>query len=208
MTVTNDERLAAAREAAEIMSQVNTLWNELQRRHQLEQDEFEGRAYFDVSRQESGKAEGGEEGLMIEGIAADWTQDREDEMFAQGAFDKGIEEFMKNPILVYSHSKPLFETAKGTNGYLQLGVVKSLTKDPERGLVMKAFVRKPKDEGFLMDTYERIKAGEMKGLSVGGYFKKVLGKIVSADLTEVSIAPRPVNRGTLINRVTPIKVSA
>lgn len=199
----HDERLTAAREALDLMNQATTLWNELERRNSLDQEDFDGRLYLSIDRFESGKA-GDEEGIMIEGVAAAWTQDREDDVFAQGAFDQGIEKFMQNPILVYSHSKPLFETVKGENGYLQLGVVKELVKDPERGLTIKAFVRKPSEEGFLADVYNQIKSGEMKGLSVGGKFRKVLGKIVEADLTEVSIAPRPVNRDTLITRVTPV----
>lgn len=203
--ITPEDKAAALRGALQILGEAHALQQELERRTRVEgAEEFVGRSYLEIDGVYTGKS-GEEEGVMIEGIAAAWTQDREDEMFEQGAFDRGIEAFMKNPILVYSHSKPLFETTKGPQKLIQIGVVKELRKDPERGLLMKAFVRRPpSDEPFLTHVYNQVKSGEMKGLSVGGKFRKLLNKIVSCDLQEVSIAPNPINRDTLITRVVPV----
>ena len=205
--LTKQQRLEALQGVLGMLGQASELLGEVQRRQQIADAEpFEGRIFAEIESVMLGKA-AGEEGLMIEGVAAAWTKDREDDQFAMGAFDRGIENFMKNPILAYSHARPLFDSVKGEQKLIQLGVVKELRKDPQRGLVMKAFVRKPpEDEPFLMHVYEQIKHGEMKGLSVGGNFRadRILQKIVECDLEEISIAPKPINRDTLITRVTPV----
>ena len=207
--MTKQQRLQAASGVLSLLGQASELLGEVQRRQRVsEAEEFDGRIYAEIDGVVGGKGANGEEGLMIEGIAAHWSQDREDQSFDRGAFDRGIANFMKNPVLAYSHSKPLFDSAYSdgkSSEYIQLGVVKELKKDPIRGLVMRAWVRKPpEDEPFLMHVYNQIKNGEMRGLSVGGKFRALLNKIVDVDLQEISIAPKPINQNTLITKVTPV----
>jgi hypothetical protein len=147
-----------------------------------------------------------EAGLILEGVAAQWTLDRENEAFAFGAFDAALKTFLEtNPILAWSHATAIADTVKGPSGYVQLGRVLELTKDPERGLLFKAWFPKPVS-GFLLDVYNQVRAGIQRGVSVGGRFLKdaATGLIHKVDLHEVSIAPKPVGERSLIERVTPV----
>lgn len=149
-----------------------------------------------------------EKGLTIRGLAADFSPDREDEAFEPRAFDDAIKSFMENPVLAYFHSTDVVETVKGASRYVQLGAVKSLVKS-DRGLEFEAFIPRPAHGGFLANVYDQIKAGIMKGVSVGGRFFKHFTpqgwKIYRADLQEITIAPKPVNPRTLVEAVSVAK---
>lgn len=211
------QRARAAATAVELIAEVGEISREIERRRALEgAEEFVGRSYMAITGYYEGKA-GDEEGILIEGVAAPWTQDREDEEFARGAFDAGIAKFMENPILVYSHSKPVLEEVHITDGgksftdtgrqsgYLQLGVVKALWKDAKRGLMARAWFPKPAadDHPIIRDVYKKVKSGMMKGLSIGGKFKSLGSTIVDCDIQELSIAPRPIHPEALVTKVTP-----
>lgn len=123
-----------------------------------------------------------EDGIWIEGYASDFGMDRQDEAFEPGAFEKGMQEFMKNPVLLYHHK---FDQA--------MGHIKSFEHRSD-GLWIKAWVDKPEPHTTLADVYRKIKSGTIRGFSVGGkFYRKVKGKIHTADLIEVSITPTPVN---------------
>ena len=128
--------------------------------------------------------------LIIEGYASDFGIDRQDEAFEPGAFSKGIEAFLSGtaPLLYHHHNDQ------------QLGRVLELEPRSD-GLWMKAIVAKPAATSPLLDTYEKIRRGMMRGLSVRGFFRKRSGpggtRIHEADLAEISVTPIPVNPRTL-----------
>ena len=69
-----------------------------------------------------------------------------------------------------------------------------------KGLWMKARVDKQEESSPLHYIYNGIKKGSMKGLSVGGFFKRKwteLGRrIADMDFTEISVTPVPVHTKT------------
>lgn len=147
-----------------------------------------------------------EDGIWIEGKAADWDVDREDEAFEPGALDSSIESFMQNPVLAFHHTAhtPLFEMTNGkASNIVQLGQVRELRKEAD-GMHMKAFIPKPQHP-FLQDIYDKIKRGMLRGLSVGGRFHKHRTprgwRIHNMDLMEISVTPQPVNPRTLFQVV-------
>lgn len=128
--------------------------------------------------------------LVIEGLAADNEEDRQDEAFEDGAFDHAIKSFLEsNPALLYHHQ---FDKA--------LGRVVDLQKRPD-GLWMKAVVDPPAAGSWAEDVVNKIKRGTIKGLSVGGKFVRKMTpagpRIHRADLMEISVTPMPVNPRTL-----------
>jgi HK97 family phage prohead protease len=141
-------------------------------------------------------------GLWIEGKAGAFGLDRDGEVIRPGAFDEGIAAYMKNPIVVYSHAATVIDgPVSGASGYVQLGISTDLRRDHE-GLYWRAFIPRPAS-GFLLDVWEKIRAGYMRGLSVGGKFTRAVGShlIDRVDLQEISIAPKPVNPEALITSV-------
>lgn len=171
--------------------------------------EFEGQTFLRIDGIYTGKAQVGDhltEGLLVEGVAASWSQDREDESFAKGAFDRGLEKVNARGglPLMYAHSEALFGDiyGRGKSNKLQLGIAKKFWKDPARGLMMQAFIPRPSEgHPILQDIYDKIARGEMRGLSVGGKMRAMMGKIVDTDLAEVSVAPVPINGDAFIHRV-------
>lgn len=146
-------------------------------------------------------------GIIIKGLAADFSKDREDEAFEPGAFDASIAAFMRNPILTYNHATKVIGTKAGSSGYVQFGQVRVLDRRDD-GLHMEAFIPRPTTD-FMIDAYDKVKAGMMKGLSVGGRFLKHRTpdgwKIYQADLHEIAVAPKPINSNTLIHTVSAAK---
>lgn len=132
--------------------------------------------------------------LLIEGWAAVWDgDDRQGENFAPGAFQEGIDRFLKGQAaLCYHHKHDAC-----------LGKVLDL-REEGKGLKMKARVdgaiRKHPTLGVI---YEQIKKGTFNGLSTYGYFTRGVGdlanKIVKTDLTEISVTPVPVHPGTSLS---------
>lgn len=130
--------------------------------------------------------------LIIEGWAANFEgQDRQDENFTDGAFQRGIKSFLEGSAsLCYHH-----DTGKC------LGRVEELNEVEGKGLWMKArvdgAVAKHPELGVY---YEQIKKGTLRALSVGGFFKRKLTaagrKIAECDFTEISVTPVSVHPGT------------
>lgn len=125
--------------------------------------------------------------LIIEGWAAEFEgQDRTNENFMDGAFQRGIKAFMDGSASLCYHHK----TAD------VLGKVLELQEVEGRGLRMRARVDGAiKDHPTLGPLYAQIKKGTLTGLSVGGYFKRKLTeagrKISDMDFTEISITGVP-----------------
>lgn len=138
-----------------------------------------------------GKAVAADDGkLRVEGYAAGFDVDRQDEAFEKGAFEKGLQNFLKRgaPLLYHHHYDK------------SLGVVEEARVD-SKGLFLKARLDDPEPGTELADVYNKVKSGSIKGFSVGGIFKRKQTpaglRIHQADLVEVSITPVPVQPDTL-----------
>lgn len=151
--------------------------------------ELEGKALTDVS---GATVEADSEGdLIIEGWAADFEGlDRQGENFIPGAFERGIKAFLNGTASLNYHHK---------HDHV-LGKVLSLEEKetPERkGLWLRARVDHQPQQSPLRHLYEQVKKGTLRGLSVGGFFKRVLTpagyRIGDMDFTEVSITNVPVH---------------
>lgn len=130
--------------------------------------------------------------LYIEGLAADFDTDRQEEAFEPGAFEAGIKSYLtSNPILLYHH-KP--DTALGRV------VDAKLTNE---GLHVKAQVDAPEPGTNIADYVRKIKNGTIRAFSVGGKFYRHMTengpKIFKCDLGEISVTPYPVNPRTLFS---------
>lgn len=138
-----------------------------------------------------GKAVTADDGkLRVEGYAAGFDVDRQDEAFLPGAFTKGLQNFLKRgaPLLYHHHYDK------------SLGQVEEARIDG-KGLFLKARLDDPEPGTELADVWNKVKAGSIKGFSVGGIFKRKQTpagpRIHTADLVEVSITPVPVQPDTL-----------
>ena len=128
--------------------------------------------------------------LIIEGYAAVWEgEDREGENFAPGAFQRAAKAFIEaGGPLCYHH--------KGDH---QLGQVTYLQED-DKGLQFKARVDGVcAEDPKLKRIYHQIKRGTLRGVSVGGFFKRALiegkKKIADIDFTEISVSGVPMHTG-------------
>jgi HK97 family phage prohead protease len=135
--------------------------------------------------------------LIIEGYAAVFDGlDRQNENFAEGAFQRGIKSFLSGQsALCYHHKHDQC-----------LGKVIDLQEEEGKGLKMKARVDGAiRNHPTLGTYYQQIKNGTLNALSVGGFFKRALTKagkkIVDMDFTEISVTPVPVHPGTSFNVV-------
>lgn len=127
----------------------------------------------------------------IQGYASDFGLDRQDEAFEKGAFQKGIDEYMKNPVMLYHHKydEPL-------------GQVQEI-ENREEGLWIKARLDAPEPGTASADHIRKVRSGTIKGFSVGGKFHRRKGtdgrpRIHTADILEISVTPTPVNPRTLL----------
>lgn len=124
--------------------------------------------------------------VYVEGLAAGLGRDRVGERFTAGALEAALTQYMRNPILLWSHDM----TAP-------LGEVVEAHMVP-RGLWIKAKVTEPSPSSPLRDIWAKVKAGVVRGLSVGGkFFRSPDGTITGLDLAEISLAPVPMNPETL-----------
>lgn len=140
---------------------------------------------------EKGLTEREDGDLIIEGLAADYSIDRQGEAFAPGCFEKAIGKFLERGApLMYHHQHDK-----------QLGQVLDLQSRAD-GLFIKAIIPKPADGSPLVDIYNKIKRGMMKGVSVFGSAERAMTpdgmRIVDTDLQEISITPMPVGPNSLI----------
>jgi HK97 family phage prohead protease len=128
--------------------------------------------------------------LILEGYAAVWQgDDREGENFAPGAFAQGTKAFLENGGPLCFHHK---------RDHL-LGAVTELEED-DKGLRFKARVDgETANHPVLGTLYHQIKKGTLKGVSVGGFFKRALiagkQKIADVDFTEISLTGVPIHTG-------------
>jgi HK97 family phage prohead protease len=125
--------------------------------------------------------------LIIEGYAAVWDgEDRQGENFAPGAFSRGIKSFLNGQAALCYHHKH----DKLLGRFLELD-------EDKKGLRFKARVDSAiQSHPELKTYYEQIKGGSLKGMSVGGFFRRLKNKIVNCDFTEISVTPVPVHPGT------------
>lgn len=125
--------------------------------------------------------------LIISGFAAEFEgQDRSNENFTDGAFQRGIKSFL-------SGSAPLVWHHKGDK---ILGKILELEEVPGRGLRMRARIDGAiKNHPELGVIYAQIRKGTISGLSAGGFWKRKMTsagrKIVDTDLTEISCTALP-----------------
>lgn len=122
--------------------------------------------------------------LLIEGWAADFDGiDREGENFIDGAFQKGLEEFLSGQAALCYHHK----------NDMCIGSVLDLGEVPGSGLHMKARVDFQEPTSPLRHIYDGIRKGSIKGLSTAGFFGRVNTangpRINKVDLTEISVTP-------------------
>lgn len=149
---------------------------------------FDTEAYLDAKSQVTETADGD---VIIEGMASDWGVDDQDELFEQGAFKKGIDNFLStNPALLYHH-----------DGGKALGQVLEL-RETSKGLHMKARIDAPAPGSWAEDIVNKVKRGTIRGLSVRGKFRRRIGadgipRIHEAGLREISVTPLPVNPRTM-----------
>lgn len=137
---------------------------------------------------ESIKVEDESGDLIIEGYAAVWEgEDRQGENFAPGAFQRATKAFLEaGSPLCFHHKRDHV-----------LGKVEELEED-DKGLRMRARVDgEIKDHPILKSIYGQIKKGTLKGLSVGGFFKRAMiegkQKIADMDFTEISVTGVPMH---------------
>ena len=128
--------------------------------------------------------------LIIRGYAAVWEgDDRQGENFAPGAFQRATKAFIEaGGPLCFHHKRDHI-----------LGKVTRLEED-QKGLAMEARVDGEIQKHPVLGTiYNQIKKGTLKGLSVGGIFKRAIiagkQKIADMDFTEISVTGVPMHTG-------------
>lgn len=125
--------------------------------------------------------------LTIEGYAAVFDGlDREGENFAEGAFPRGIQRFLTSQAALCYHHK----------ADVGVGNVLHLEEHKGKGLWMRGRVDYQPETSPWRHIYNGVKKGTFKGLSIGGFFKRIGNKIVDVDFTEISITPVPIHPGT------------
>jgi HK97 family phage prohead protease len=138
-----------------------------------------------------GKAMPVADGLVVEGYAAGFNVDRQDEAFQPDAsFEQSLRRYLSsNPILCYHHH---YDQA--------LGVVEDARVD-SKGLFIRARLDTPEPGTELADVFRKVQSGTIKGFSIGGRFKRQQTpagpRIYTAEIVEISITPLPVEPGSL-----------
>ncbi|MDO9409708.1 hypothetical protein [Patulibacter sp.] len=136
--------------------------------------------------------------LRVHGLAANWSgYDRQGENFVKGAFSSGafasgVDRAMNRASGLGFHYHHRHD--------LPLGRVEALWETDE-GLMMDAVVDYAEPGSPARFAYSGILSGSIRGLSVGGIFRRDGGMIVGVDLTEVSATPVAVHDGTWLRVV-------
>ena len=130
--------------------------------------------------------------LVIEGIAADFEVDREDEAFEEGALDRGMKSWMDAGGLVTYLHDPTKALGRATAAWRD-----------GKSIKVRAEIPKPAEgeEPWKVTAYNGVKNGIIRGFSVGGKFKRHMTaagpRIYDMDWAELTVAPLPVNPRTL-----------
>jgi HK97 family phage prohead protease len=130
-------------------------------------------------------------GVVIEGQAGGTAVDRSGEAFLPGVLESALDKYYRsNPILCYHHFTDQ-----------ALGVVEAFTVGSQGELNIRARLDEPEPGTALADVYRKVKSGTIKGLSVGGIFKRKMTpqgmRIYSAEIVEISVTPVPMEPGSL-----------
>jgi HK97 family phage prohead protease len=138
-----------------------------------------------------GKAMAAGGGLRIKGQAGGTGLDRSGEAFLPGVLDQAlVKYFHANPILCFHHHTDQ-----------ALGVVENARVDDTGRLYIEARLDDPEPGTPLADVYNKVKSGTIKGLSVGGIFKRKMTpqgpRIYAAEIVEISVTPVPMEPGSL-----------
>jgi HK97 family phage prohead protease len=133
-----------------------------------------------------GKAVAADGGLVVEGYAANFDLDRQNEAFLPGAFESALDRYLTtNPVVCYAHK---LDRA--------MGQVLSAKLDG-KGLFVKARIDEAEPNTEAADVYRKVESGTIRGFSVGGVFHRKQTpagpRIHECDLREISIAPVPVS---------------
>lgn len=138
-----------------------------------------------------GKAMPVADGLVVEGYAAGFNVDRQNEAFTPDAsFERSLRRYLSdNPILCYHHH---YDQA--------LGVVEDARVD-SKGLFIRARLDTPEPGTELADVFRKVRSGTIKGFSIGGRFKRIQTpngpRVYTAEIVEISVTPLPVEPGAL-----------
>lgn len=127
--------------------------------------------------------------LLIAGWGANFEMDREGESFMEGAFDRGLKNFLDGEATLAFHHKH----------DQVLGRVLDAERIEGKGVRIVARVDSQNEASPLRHIYEQVKKGSLNALSCGGFFKRKLTdegwRISDVDLTEWSVTGVPVGKG-------------
>lgn len=133
-----------------------------------------------------------EENITIEGYANTTETDRTGDIIDASAWEKGVTNYRKNPVLLYQHdhSKPI-------------GKVTSISID-SKGLQIQAVISKAAED--LYKVISLVKDGVLKSFSVGFLVKEAkydraldATRILGVDLLEISVVSVPANQSSLFS---------
>lgn len=135
--------------------------------------------------------------LIVSGWASNWDVDRVGDQVTRDAMTKALGKYMRNPVVLWNHK------------YDQpAGVVTKAHVDDERGLWVEVKLPRPEVSGMPMHYWNLVKAGVLRGLSIGGAWTRTklasgVNALTAIDLREISVAASvPVNAGTLLSTQT------
>lgn len=155
-------------------------------------DEVVGLLDFALGEGKSLSQDGlGDDGLLrIEGRAATYDLDRQNEAFMPGAFEAGVRKWIERGGILLWHHK-----------YDQpLGVIEDARID-SKGLWIRGRLDNPEPGTEHASIWRRVKSGTVRGLSIGGIFKRKQTpqgpRIYEADIVECSLTPAPVQPDSL-----------
>jgi HK97 family phage prohead protease len=130
-------------------------------------------------------------GVTIEGYASTFggpnDRDRGGDYIAPGAWDKTLQEFMRNPVLLTDHDNSVDALA---GSWVKVSV-------DGKGLAVRGSIS---DAPSMCDLRFKLVEGHLKGLSIGGvwyYSQEDKGLIEEIDLYEISLVCVPMNAETL-----------
>ncbi len=140
--------------------------------------------------------ETGDGTLVIEGYASTWMEDRDGDAIMRDAFDESLPNYLNdNPVLLKDHDRTKV-----------LGAITKAVVD-DYGLKIRAEVPKPVqgEEAWKFTTYNDIKRGLRRALSIGGVFsrgKDAFKTIYKVNLYEISNVAVPSNPKSLFRVIS------